>query len=343
MADVSLAVLNRFHLMDTINAAQAEGDGGTQTQIHRINAISWLYREWTRKHAITPQQLSNPAIDACPPPPGGRTRRCKDAIAARGEGEIDEESIVLAAAKRSTRKWLYSAIIIAIETAIRQAELVGLLWPDVTLDGPNPHINLAATITKTKKPRTVPLTDRAVEAFRELKAQDEQARIEKRFRMPDRPLPIETTRGILQAWTDLIDDCRRRAKENGDPTEVAEKILDDMYWHDFRHEGISRLFERTDLSDLEIMEIAGHASYQTLKRYTHLRGANIDLKARSRLSPIDEDALGTVKLTAAGPLIRTVHGRWLTLDKVDQLTQAHAKSVILQAAAALGEQGTADE
>ena len=173
VVDISLATLNRFHLMDTINAAQAEGDGGTQTQIHRVNAISWLYREWATEHRITSQQLPNPAIDARPPPPDGRTRRCKDAIAARGVGEIDEESIVLAAAKRSTRKWLYSAIIISIDTAIRQAEQVGLRWPKVILDGPTPHIDLTAEITKTKEPRTVPLTARAVEAFRELKAQDE--------------------------------------------------------------------------------------------------------------------------------------------------------------------------
>ena len=163
--------------------------------------------------------------------------------------------------------------------------------------------------------------------------------------MPDRPLPIETTRGILQAWTDLIDESRRFAVENGEPPELAGKILDDLYWYDFRHEGISRLFERTNLSDLEIMEIAGHANYQTTKRYTHIRGANIDLKARSRLKPaaeaIDEDEPGTVKLTTAGPLVRTVQGKWLTLDKVDQLTHAHAKSVILQAAAGLAEQGIA--
>jgi integrase len=41
--------------------------------------------------------------------------------------------------------------------------------------------------------------------------------------------------------------------------------------HIARHEGVSRLFERTDLSDGQIAAISGHRSPQALWRYKHLR------------------------------------------------------------------------
>jgi len=40
--------------------------------------------------------------------------------------------------------------------------------------------------------------------------------------------------------------------------------------HDLRHEGISRLFER-GLNIPEVALISGHLSWNTLKRYTHIK------------------------------------------------------------------------
>ena len=50
--------------------------------------------------------------------------------------------------------------------------------------------------------------------------------------------------------------------------------IEDARFHDLRHEGISRLFE----AGLEIQEVAmisGHTSWGTLKRYTHLKPAQV--------------------------------------------------------------------
>ena len=52
-------------------------------------------------------------------------------------------------------------------------------------------------------------------------------------------LSIETGRGIIHAFRDVI----------------TEREFPDLRWHDLRHEGISRLFELTDLRDHEIMAI----------------------------------------------------------------------------------------
>lgn len=49
----------------------------------------------------------------------------------------------------------------------------------------------------------------------------------------------------------------------------------DFNFHDLRHEATSRLYERTDLSDLEIASITGHKDLRMLKRYANLRGSKL--------------------------------------------------------------------
>lgn len=54
--------------------------------------------------------------------------------------------------------------------------------------------------------------------------------------------------------------------------------LDDLNFHDTRHEATCRLYERTTLSDLQIAKITGHKDPRMLMRYANLRGS--DLAAR---------------------------------------------------------------
>lgn len=49
----------------------------------------------------------------------------------------------------------------------------------------------------------------------------------------------------------------------------------DLHFHDLRHEATSRLFERTQLSDLQISAITGHRDPRMLKRYANLRGSDL--------------------------------------------------------------------
>jgi integrase len=49
----------------------------------------------------------------------------------------------------------------------------------------------------------------------------------------------------------------------------------DLHFHDLRHEATSRLFEITDLRDVEIASITGHNTMEMLKRYAHLRAARL--------------------------------------------------------------------
>lgn len=46
--------------------------------------------------------------------------------------------------------------------------------------------------------------------------------------------------------------------------------IEDLHFHDLRHDGVSRLFEM-GLSIPHVAAVSGHRSWQSLKRYTHIR------------------------------------------------------------------------
>jgi integrase len=231
----------RREVLDEDNAEGGEVVGpdaecGPQSVIHRLNALSKLVQTWGRAHKIS---LDNPVKRGVrPPKPDGRDRRLQDG----------EEDRLLEAATKSPGGWLQDAIIMAVETCIRQGELATLTWSRVRLDVEYPYIDLPKT--KNDRPRRVPLSVRAVAAFRTLLPTDDCPVLGS---VP--VLPVETGRGIAHAFRVVITD----------------KEFPGLRWHDLRHEGISRLFELTDLRDHEIMAITGHLTPAMLARYTHLR------------------------------------------------------------------------
>lgn len=48
-----------------------------------------------------------------------------------------------------------------------------------------------------------------------------------------------------------------------------------LRFHDLRHEATSRLFERTSLSETQIMKITGHKSHKMMMRYANLRASDM--------------------------------------------------------------------
>jgi integrase len=53
--------------------------------------------------------------------------------------------------------------------------------------------------------------------------------------------------------------------------------VDDLHFHDLRHEAISRFFEK-GLSVPEVALISGHRDVRMLFRYTHLRAEDVAAK-----------------------------------------------------------------
>ncbi|HBM3184850.1 TPA: site-specific integrase [Klebsiella oxytoca] len=130
-------------------------------------------------------------------------------------------------------------VTLAIETAMRQGELLSLRWEDINLSNGVAHL----PDTKNGHPRDVPLSRRARRAL-----QDWGVRA-------SGPVFSYTSNGVKSAWRRLMQR-----------TQIAG-----LRFHDLRHEAISRLVELGTLDILEVAAISGHRSLTMLKRYTHLK------------------------------------------------------------------------
>ncbi len=58
---------------------------------------------------------------------------------------------------------------------------------------------------------------------------------------------------------------------------VRRAGIEDVRFHDLRHEATSRFFER-GLNIMEVSAITGHKDLSMLKRYTHLRAEDLAKK-----------------------------------------------------------------
>ncbi|MEN8933779.1 tyrosine-type recombinase/integrase [Planktotalea arctica] len=73
-------------------------------------------------------------------------------------------------------------------------------------------------------------------------------------------------------------------------TDVCKFLeIDDLRFHDLRHEAVSRLFEM-GLTMPQAAAVSGHQSWQSLQRYTHLRGTGDKLNNWSGWQLIEKRA-----------------------------------------------------
>lgn len=154
-----------------------------------------------------------------------------------------EERRIMRAASAHRNPEIYSIISLALETAMRQGEILALEWENIDLRKRIAHLPM----TKNGEPRNVPLSLGAVSALTRLGVKASG----KVFGY--------TQDGFKSAWRTLI---KRLGVEN-------------LHFHDLRHEAVSRLFELGTLDYLEVAAISGHKSVQMLKRYTHLRAETL--------------------------------------------------------------------
>ena len=54
--------------------------------------------------------------------------------------------------------------------------------------------------------------------------------------------------------------------------------INDLRFHDLRHEAVSRLFESGNWNSMEVAAVSGHKTLAMLKRYTHLRAEDLAKK-----------------------------------------------------------------
>jgi integrase len=170
-------------------------------------------------------------------------RKPKDAQARDRRLSESEFAALLDECERSRNPWLKAAVLFAVETAMRRGEMLGLKWNAIDLG------RRIAMLTETKngEARAVPLSSRAVEVLQGLPRSAD-----------GRVFPLESI-SLYHAFS-------AATKRAG---------IEDYRWHDLRHEAVSRLFERGDLSTMDVAAISGHKTLQMLKRYTQLRAEKL--------------------------------------------------------------------
>lgn len=179
------------------------------------------------------ESLANPVKRAEKPKlTGGRTRRLQPAPS---KDEKSEEERLLNACGDKFRP----VVQFAIETAMRRSEIANMRWGNVDFKRRTVYLET----TKNMSERTVPLSPAAIGVLK--------------------GIPRNISGSVFGMSENAITIAMRRAKK--------EAELEDLTFHDLRHEATSRLFENKDLDIMEIAEITGHKSLQMLKRYTHLR------------------------------------------------------------------------
>lgn len=130
----------------------------------------------------------------------------------------------------------------AVASCRRQAEICDLRWADIR------EADHTALVRDLKHPRHKTGNDRRFKLL-----QDAWAILERQPRVDERVFPFES-KTISAAFTRACHALQ----------------IEDLHFHDLRHHGISRLFER-GYSIQEVQLVTLHDSWQTLKRYTHLQ------------------------------------------------------------------------
>ncbi len=158
-----------------------------------------------------------------------------------------EEELLLSASEKARNKLLKPMILFALETAMRRGEILSLKWEYLT----SGRDLILIPETKNGHPRTIPLTIKAKQLIEGLDGQKEYL------------FPM-TANAFRLAWARTI---RRSA-------------IQDLRFHDLRHEAVSRFFER-GLSIPEVALISGHRDPRMLFRYTHLKPEDVAAKLRT--------------------------------------------------------------
>lgn len=207
------------------------------TVVKEINSLSHLVDVAIKDWGVALH--ANPVnLVRRPPVARGRERRLMPG----------EEVRLFAACAKSRAVMLAPVVRFAIETGMRMGEILSLEWRYVDM------AQRVATLpdTKTGDARQVPLSTAALAAIS--------------------PLPRHFKDGrVFWTWSraDSLENAWRRA--------VKAAGIQDLRFHDLRHEAVSRLFE-LGLNPMEVATISGHKTLQMLKRYTHLRAAELALK-----------------------------------------------------------------
>ena len=146
--------------------------------------------------------------------------------------------------------WISAAIDLAVESAMRQGEIHALKWSDI-----NESKGVIRLMRKDKHAETgqsaqqIPLLKGVREAL--LRSQNV-------FGQGPNLIPVERAASISDKFARL----------------TTKLGIDDLRFHDLRHEAISRLFEK-GMRVEQVRVVSGHRTLDQLSRYVNLRPADL--------------------------------------------------------------------
>jgi integrase len=205
------------------------------TVIRELSYFSSIINHARREWGI---HINNPVtLVAKPKSTQGRTRIM----------DTTETNALFEALRPVGRKsiWMLPLVRLALETAMRRSELLGLRWEHVDIEKRTIFLQL----TKNGTSRTVPLSTHAIQILTEIP------------RMIDGQVFPITHEVVSQAFN-------RARKQAG---------VEDIRFHDLRHMAITRLAEKLP-NLIELSAVSGHKSLAMLKRYYHPNPEMLALK-----------------------------------------------------------------
>jgi integrase len=224
IADWSLTNLSAARIAAYRDLRLKEVSNGTVIRelAYLSSIINHARREWGINIQNPTQHVRKPAT------PAGRTRKLSK----------DETNKLFNALEPTGRQniWVLPVVRLALETAMRRSEILGLRWENIDL------IRQTAFLPDTKNgtSRTVPLSAAAIEVLRSL------------------PRNISGIVFPIHYFT-LSAAFKRAVKRSG---------LIDFHFHDLRHTAITAMAQKLP-NLIELSAVTGHKSLAMLKRYYH--------------------------------------------------------------------------
>lgn len=232
------------------NLLQRLSTGSVRRYLDTLGSVFTVAcREW--------QIVNESPLSSIRKPPNGRARERRLA-----HGELER---VIAAGSESPD--LGVIVMLAVESGMRRAEMLGLEWRYVDLARRLVHLPL----TKNGESRTVPLSTKAADLL---------AKLPRRI---DGKVFAKNGTSLSSAFTRAVSRARKiyereRLTAGASASEVEQDpYLVNLRLHDCRHEAISRLVEG-GFNLIEAAAISGHRTLACLKRYSHVRPAHLIAK-----------------------------------------------------------------
>jgi len=190
---------------------------------------------------------------------GGKVKRLHEGTTRERELTDEEEERLI----KLSPGWLQDVIVVAVDTGLRRAELVGLSWDRVDLV----RAEVRLDETKSGRARRVPLTSRAHAIL---------SRLRRTGAGSTGPLAVRPGK-----WPWRVVSAFRRARSRAG--------LKDFRFHDLRHTYATRLV-RAGADLLTVARLLGHRDLRMVQRYAHpgaadARRAVLALERRARTSP----------------------------------------------------------